>query len=165
VRTVHGRLRQAVREPDDLEARGEMLAAACSMGFALSVVPYGIIHALGHPLGAHFGVHHGVCVALFTPHGMRWNLEASTPQYAEASRAAGIAAPGASDGAAAEGLIEAGEQLLQELELPRRLGQVGATEDAVARMSEDAMADLGSRFNARLPQGPGEVAEIYQAAF
>src|SRR5439155_18483298 len=85
VRTVHRYLRRAVSDPEDLTARGPMLAAASSMGFALSVTPYGVIHALGHPLGAHFGVHHGVSVALLTPHGMRWNLEECAVVYADAS--------------------------------------------------------------------------------
>ena len=164
LRTVTRRLRQAVAAPDDIVARGQMLAAATSMGFALSTTPYGIIHALGHPVGAHFGVHHGVTVALLAPHGLRWNIATAAPVYAEAARAAGLATDADSDARAAAALVAATEQLLADLDLPTRLRDVGVTEDAVEAMAADAVVDIGANFNLRRPVDAGELAAVYRAA-
>lgn len=164
LRTVHLYLPRAVAEPDDLVARGQMLAAACSMGFALSTTPYGIIHALGHPLGAHHGVHHGVSVALLSSPGMRWNLKAAQEIYAEAARAAGLAGAGQSDGEAAEALVVATESLMVRLQLPRRLSELGVTEASLSAMSQDASQDVGARFNVRPGAPASELEEVYRSA-
>jgi alcohol dehydrogenase len=163
LRTVHLHLVRAVAEPDDLVARGQMLAAACSMGFALSTTPYGIIHALGHPLGAHHGVHHGVSVALLSSPGMKWNLEAAQEIYAEAARAAGLAGHGQADGEAAEALVVATESLMVQLQLPRRLSELGVTEASLSAMSQDAAGDIGARFNVRPGAPASELEEVYRS--
>jgi alcohol dehydrogenase len=163
LRTVHRYLARAVAEPDDMVARGQMLAAACSMGFALSTTPYGIIHALGHPLGAHHGVHHGVSVALLSSPGMRWNLDAAGEIYAEAARAAGLAGTGQGDREAAEGLVVATESLMAQLQLPRRLSELGVSEGSLAAMSEDAASDIGARFNVRTGAPAAELEELYRS--
>jgi alcohol dehydrogenase class IV len=161
LRTARVHLRRAYAQPDDLTARGQMLAAACSMGFSLSTTPYGVIHALAHPLGARFGVHHGVCVALLSPAGMRFNLPACAPIYAEAARAAGAASEAASEASAAEALIDAVEALLADLALPRRLGELNVEESALPRLAEDAFADFGAAFNLRRPAGAAELEAVY----
>jgi len=164
VRTAHQYLRRATADPADLEARGQMLATACSMGFALSTSPYGIIHALGHPLGAHHRLHHGRCVALLAPAGMRWNLPTCEALYAETARRAGLAAWSASDSTAAGALVDSTGALLEELGLPRRLTEVGVSEATLEAMAADAMRDLGARFNARPPRDVAELVEVYRAA-
>jgi len=164
VRTVHTQLRRAVSDPGDIAARGEMLATACSMGFALSTSPYGIIHALGHSLGARHHLHHGRCVALLTPHGMRWNLTICGARYAETARRAGLAAWTDSDAAAADALIDATEALLQALGLPRRLAEVGVSAGDLGVMAEDAMQDIGAAFNARRPESAAELESLYSLA-
>jgi alcohol dehydrogenase class IV len=165
LRTVHRYLRRAVAEPDDITARGQMLAAACSMGFALSTTPYGIIHALGHPLGAHFGVHHGVSVALFCAPAMGWNLPDCEAVYAEAARAAGVASEAGADGAAASALIAATDALMRDLGLPRRLGELdaGVADDAIPALSRDAAHDIGAAFNLRDGRDPHVLEEVYRS--
>jgi alcohol dehydrogenase class IV len=162
LRTVHRHLRQATHHPDDIVARGQMLAAACSMGFSLSTTPYGVIHALGHPLGAHFNVHHGICVSLLSCPAMEWNLNTCTAIYAEAARAAGLAAESDPERLAAERLIQSTDQLMEDLSLPRRLGELGVEEAALAVLSSDAATDIGARFNLR--QGDAASLEaVYRA--
>lgn len=163
LRTVHRHLRRAVESPDDIVARGQMLSAACSMGFALSTTPYGIIHALGHPLGAHFKVHHGICVALLSSPAMKWNMAECEAVYAEAARAAGLASQGSSDAAAAAGLVTATETLMEELSLPVRLSQVGVGDEALARMSVDASEDIGARFNMRPGRDAAALEDLYRS--
>ncbi|MHB8507444.1 MAG: iron-containing alcohol dehydrogenase family protein [Candidatus Dormibacteria bacterium] len=164
IRTVHTQLRVAVAEPENIVARGQMLAAACSMGFSLSTTPYGIIHALGHPLGAHFKVHHGIAVAALSCPGMKWNLVDCTPIYAEAARACGLSGWGTSDELAAAALIDSTEQLMHDLDLPQRLSELGVTDDALERLAADAMQDIGTTFNLRRAASPGELRDLYRSA-
>ena len=164
LRVVHRHLRTATAQPDDIVARGQMLAAACSMGFSLSTTPYGVIHALGHPVGAHFGVHHGICVSLLSSPAMEWNLDTCTPVYAEAARAAGLAAESDPERLAAERLIHATDALMQDLRLPRRLSEVGVTEASLPSLSKDAAVDIGARFNLR-PGDEVALEGVYRAAF
>ena len=162
LRTVHRHLRTATENPGDIVARGQMLAAACSMGFSLSTTPYGVIHALGHPVGAHFGVHHGICVSLLSCPAMEWNLHTCTAVYAEAARAAGLASPGDAERLAAERLIHHTDELMSDLGLPRRLAEIGVGEDSLALLTTDAAADIGARFNLR--QGDAAaLEEVYRA--
>ena len=162
LRTVHRHLRTATAEPDNLVARGQMLAAACSMGFSLSTTPYGVIHALGHPVGGHFGVHHGICVSLLSCPAMEWNLDACEPVYTEAARASGLASEADPERLAAEKLIHATDQLMVDLGLPRRLSEVGVGADALAQLSSDAAVDIGARFNLR-PGDATALEEVYRA--
>lgn len=163
LRVVHRHLRTATDHPDDIVARGQVLAAACSMGFSLSTTPYGVIHALGHPVGAHFGVHHGICVSLLSSPAMEWNLDTCAPVYAEAARAAGMAAESEPERLAAERLIHATDALMQELQLPRRLSDVGVTEASLPGLSKDAASDIGARFNLR-PGDEAALEGVYRAA-
>ncbi|MFN2466211.1 MAG: iron-containing alcohol dehydrogenase family protein [Candidatus Dormibacteria bacterium] len=162
LRTVHRHLRRATEQPDDIVARGQMLAAACSMGFSLSTTPYGVIHALGHPLGAHFGIHHGVCVSLLSRPALEWNLDECTAIYAEAARAAGLAAESDPERLAAQRLVGATDQLMQDLGLPRRLSELGVPDAAVGALAADAAVDIGARFNLRRGDA-GALEEVYLA--
>lgn len=164
LRTVHRRLRHATEHPDDIVARGQLLAAACSMGFSLSTTPYGLIHALGHPLGAHHGVHHGICVSLLSCPAMEWNLEPCTPIYAEAARAAGLASESDPERLAAVRLISATDQLMRDLGLPRRLAELGVEESGLEDLARDASTDIGAHFNLRRGD-QADLEEVYRAAF
>lgn len=163
LRVVHRHLRQATEHPDDIVARGQMLAAACAMGFSLSTTPYGVIHALGHPLGAHHGVHHGICVSLLSCPAMEWNLDTCTPIYAEAARAAGLAAESDSERLAATRLIADTDLLMQDLGLPRRLSELGVEESGLEVMARDAAIDIGAHFNLRRGD-QAALHEVYRTA-
>ena len=161
LRTSHRHLRRAFEDPTDIVARGQVLAAACSMGFALSNSSYGIIHALGHPIGARFGVHHGVTVAVMSAPGMRWNMDTCAAIYGEAARAAGLAGEAGSDSTAAGALVDATEALMADLDMPRTLEAIGVDAAAVPDLSAAAAEDAGARFNLRAGAGAAELSEVY----
>lgn len=69
-------LPRAVREPGDLEARGEMLIAAACSGIALANARLGAVHGIAAPLGGLFPVPHGVACARLLPMVVRANVRA-----------------------------------------------------------------------------------------
>ena len=68
-------LLNAVHNGNDLDARSDLLAAAC-MGSTAFQKGLGAIHSLSHPLNAKFNIHHGLSNAIFMPYVLTFNREA-----------------------------------------------------------------------------------------
>lgn len=62
----------AYNEPQNLEARSQMLVAS-SMGATAFQKGLGAIHALAHPLGAVYDAHHGLLNAILMPYVLKAN--------------------------------------------------------------------------------------------
>ncbi len=75
VRLVFAALPRAVREGDDLEARGMMLAAS-AMGATAFQKGLGVVHSLSHPLGAVYDLHHGLLNGILLPYALAFNRAA-----------------------------------------------------------------------------------------
>jgi len=72
IRLVKESLARAYRDGGDLEARGQMLAAA-TMGAVAFQKGLGAIHALSHPVGALYDTHHGLTNAVLMPYVLDFN--------------------------------------------------------------------------------------------
>jgi alcohol dehydrogenase class IV len=75
MRLVREWLPVAVREGGNLEARGNMLAAA-AMGAVAFQQGLGAIHSVSHPLGALYDKHHGLLNAVVMPYVLAFNRSA-----------------------------------------------------------------------------------------
>ncbi len=75
MRLVKENLVRAVKTGSDLEARGNMMAAA-AMGATAFQKGLGAIHALSHPIGALYDTHHGLTNAVFMPYVLVFNRKA-----------------------------------------------------------------------------------------
>ncbi|RDD63771.1 iron-containing alcohol dehydrogenase [Ferruginivarius sediminum] len=130
-------LPRAVAQPDDLEARGAMLRAACLAGRAIDRAGTGVAHALGHALGSLAGVPHGRAVALGLDAALSWNAEAAPDRHAAVADAFGLQVdPTASDEALADELAAVFNRFLRELELPVSLAGDGLAEKDAERVAE-----------------------------
>ena len=65
-------LLNAFKNGKDLEARGNLLAAA-SMGSTSFQKGLGAIHSLSHPVNSQFNIHHGLSNAIFMPYVLTFN--------------------------------------------------------------------------------------------
>ena len=65
-------LQKAFSNGEDIEARGNMLAAS-SMGSIAFQKGLGAIHSLSHPVGALYNTHHGLTNAVFMPYVLKKN--------------------------------------------------------------------------------------------
>jgi len=72
MRLIKKSLLIAVKNGKDLNARGDLLAAA-SMGSTAFQKGLGAIHSLSHPVNAQFNVHHGLSNAIFMPYVLTFN--------------------------------------------------------------------------------------------
>lgn len=75
IKKISANLMKVMKKPDDAEARLEMAQASTMAGIAFSNSMVGLVHALGHSLGAICHLPHGLCMNLFLPYVLEYNLE------------------------------------------------------------------------------------------
>lgn len=87
IRATAAGLPVAVQEPQNLEARGQVLYGAYLAGASLAVVGMAIHHRVCHVLGGTFGLAHGDANAVILPHAARFNAEAAPDAMSRVARA------------------------------------------------------------------------------
>ncbi|WIG61908.1 MAG: Alcohol dehydrogenase [Ktedonobacterales bacterium] len=142
---------------DDLEARTEMLTGAFLAGTALANVAMGLHHGICHVLGGTAGVAHGDANGVMLPHVMRFNLDATAPQLAQAAEAMGIPLAGQSAEAAATAATQQIADWIRDMRLPQRLRDVGVREADLPALAQLAFASRTVQNN---PKAIGDVAQM-----
>lgn len=147
-------LPQATVDGGNIEARGATLVASCMAGVAFTNSGVGITHALAHAVGAKYATHHGMTNAVFLPHGMRFNLDTVYPRYARIAQFLGFADEenNGDELALANLLVNKVEALLEKLQLPLTLRELGVPEfsdENLAELTDLAAADPAIMFNPR----------------
>lgn len=149
IESISNHLRDAIHNGDDLEARGQLLLAACMAGMAFANSFLGVVHALAHATGGKFPVHHGTANAIFLPHGMLFNSVIVPYRYVRIANALGVNAGGRSESEVIADGIAAVRTLMNDCGLPARLRDVGVPEDALAEIAEIALTDAAIFNNPR----------------
>ena len=83
VRLVGEHLLRVTRDPSDRNGRLAMATAALLAGAAFSNSMVGMVHTMGHATGSVCGVAHGVCMAIYLPYGLEYNLHKRGETMAE----------------------------------------------------------------------------------
>jgi alcohol dehydrogenase len=147
-RLINSGLERVIADPQDLDARGEMLLGAHFGGLAVENSMLGAAHACAYPLTGHFGIPHGVAIALVLPHVVEWNMPAAQARYEELYRG---------------DLLKRLRQLAETAGLPATLRDVNIQAEALPRLAEDAGTQWTGKFNPR-PFDTAGALEIYQRA-
>ena len=133
MRLVFENLGKVYANPNDLDARAHMMAAA-AMGAASFQKGLGAIHSLSHPVGAIYGTHHGTTNAVVMPMVLDFNRAAIEPLIERAAAYLNIA--GGFDGF--RGAIMA---LRAELNIPANLTAMGVDAARLDELTDMAMED------------------------
>ncbi|MEM7441067.1 MAG: iron-containing alcohol dehydrogenase [Pseudomonadota bacterium] len=123
--------------PDDLEARSAMLMGSCLAGIAF-LQGLGMVHAISHMVGAEFNTQHGLTNAICLPEVMRFNLPGEDQKVSRMAHALGWPE---------DRFIETIEALLDDLAIPKTLGDIGVPLDCAARIAEKALQDAAAGTN------------------
>jgi alcohol dehydrogenase len=157
---------KVLQQPDDLEARGQMLLAAAYAGTAIENSMLGAAHAAANPLTAHFDIVHGEAVGLMLPLVIRFNAEEPEARLAYAHLASAPEIACVSDGLppAIDALIGRIEFLLNEAGIARSLTDLNADPDLIPVLAKEAASQWTASFN---PRGiePGDFVRLYAMAF
>jgi hydroxyacid-oxoacid transhydrogenase len=150
MRLLAGSFRTAVRDGDDLEARGQMALAATMAGLGFGNAGVHIPHANAYPIAGRVKdfrpegypkdepiVPHGMAVSLTAPEAFRFTFEARPERHL---RAAELLAPGLDrPNDDAEYLPTALTQLMRDINIPNGIGGVGYDEGDVGDLVEGTM--------------------------
>jgi alcohol dehydrogenase class IV len=91
IRALAAALPTLVREPGNLEARGDALYGAWLAGIALGSAGMALHHKLCHTLGGTWNLPHAETHAIILPHAARYNRDAAPEAMARVARALGAA--------------------------------------------------------------------------
>lgn len=125
IRALAGALPIVVREPQDLEARGNALYGAWLAGIALGATSMSIHHKLCHTLGGSFNLPHAEVHTVILPHATAFNRDAAADAMHQAAGALGA-------GDAAEGFYD----LAVRLGAPIALRDIGMPLDGLDRAAQ-----------------------------
>lgn len=137
-------------ETGNADARERMLYASSMAGFCENFAGFGAIHSLAEVTGGMYPeIPHGEAIAVFTPPVMRYNLDACPGRYAEVADAMSVDVSGMSELEAARASVEAVEALIDAVDLPTSLRELGVDESAVPEIAESAMDTIEIHDNPR----------------
>lgn len=150
-RLIAGNLERVLTEPDNIEARGQMLLAAAYAGTAIENSMLGAAHSCANPLTAHFNVVHGRAVGMMLPAVVRFNADnpAARSLYTDLARHAGLIGPEADEDEAVAALLSRIDQLLDAAAVPRSLSELDIPRTAIAKLATDAAEQWTANFNPR----------------
>ncbi|MHB8828314.1 MAG: iron-containing alcohol dehydrogenase [Syntrophales bacterium] len=166
IRLIFQYLPVAVREPENSEARGNMMLAStmAAMGFGNTMT--GAVHALAHALGALYGIPHGLANAIMLPHVMAFNItDERIDRFRMIADAMGIEIGQKDPRKAAEAAVDAVKELLVTIGLTQTLKDFGVPtdRDALQPLVELAAADGQIGYNPRYVE-EDDIAALYQQA-
>ena len=155
MRLVKDYLPRAYADGTDLEARAYMMSAA-AMGATAFTKGLGAIHAMSHPIGAVFNTHHGTTNAVCMPAVLDFNAPVITDRFTKAVAYLGI--EGGFDG------FRAFVQTFNDsLGIPRKLAEIGVTQDSIPELVKGAMIDPSCGGNP-IELNEGNLTDLFQAA-
>ncbi|MFC7704602.1 iron-containing alcohol dehydrogenase [Plastorhodobacter daqingensis] len=164
LRLLSASLIAACTDGTDRTARENMLLGAMLAGQAFSNAPVAAVHALAYPLGGHYHLPHGLTNALMLGPVLRFNAKVAAPLYAELADVVG--APGTGDAEARSAQFVAFmQQLMDDSGAPRRLRDVGVTDNSLAMLARDAMKQTRLLVNNPVEVTEEDALELYREAY
>lgn len=156
MRLIAGALPRAMRTPDDLDARADMMAAA-AMGATAFQKGLGGMHALSHPVGALYDTHHGMTNAVFMPYVLQFNRAAIEERITRLAAYLGLGEPGF------DGFLDFVLALRAGVGVPHTLPELGVDDRQAGLIAEMALADPSAGGNPR-PLDKDGLRTIFEAA-
>jgi alcohol dehydrogenase class IV len=148
-------LAKAVREPDNLGARSDMMMASM-MGAIAFQKDLGAVHACAHALGAVCDLHHGLANALMIDTVLAWNIEAVPAKFEELAHVCKVAGGG-------PGLVRWLGHLKQQIGITGTLASHGVKKEQIPQLVEIAVNDICHRTNPR-PVTAADFERLFTAA-
>ncbi|HAG5784626.1 TPA: ethanolamine utilization ethanol dehydrogenase EutG [Escherichia coli] len=150
-------LPKAVGYGHDLAARESMLLASCMAGMAFSSAGLGLCHAMAHQPGAALHIPHGLANAMLLPTVMEFNRMVCRERFSQIGRALRTKKSDDRDA------INAVSELIAEVGIGKRLGDVGATSAHYGAWAQAAQEDICLRSNPRTASLE-QIVGLYAAA-
>ena len=138
-------LKVAFDDPKNIDARGGMLIGSCLAGVAFTK-GLGLVHSISHMVGAEYNTQHGLTNAIILPAVMKFNLPHVGEKVRFISHAMDL------KDASSEIIIQEIEEILDYLDIPRSLSEIGVPLECKKRIAKKAMLDSATGTNPRVTQ-------------
>ncbi|HXE05673.1 MAG TPA: iron-containing alcohol dehydrogenase [Bryobacteraceae bacterium] len=148
---VYDRLPQVMKQPDDIESRGQMMIAAM-MGAIAFQKGLGAVHSLAHPLSSEFGMHHGTSNAVLLPAVLEYNRSSVPDRFRDLARDLG------------KDIAECTRELNEVCGITPRLRDYGIPESALPMLADKAVEDGCHLLNPR-PCTREDLLALYKQAW
>ncbi len=177
LRMVAAYLVRAVEDPDDDEARAQMLLAASYAGVGFGNAGVHLPHGMSYPVSglvkdyrapgydaAHPLVPHGMSVILNAPAVFRFTAPANPGRHLEAAAALGAKVDGVRDADAGRVLADRILWFMQRLKVPNGLAAVGYTTADIPRLVEGTLPQHRVTKLSPRPATPDDLAALFDDA-
>lgn len=148
IRLIGQFLKPAVLEPENLEAREQMLVASLIAGMAFGNADVASVHCISEAIGGMYDTPHGVGNAIFLPFVFGHNRDADILRHAQVAYALGID-PNLSPVDAAEAAVGYLFQMSRDLGIPRFAEVKGVREEDFLSIAEKSKNNFSDASNAK----------------
>jgi len=148
VRLIGEALVKAVRDGNDIDARGKMAIASSLAGMAIAQVGVVAGHGFAMAIGGLLNTSHGRTVGILLPHVMTYNLDTIPDKIARLAPALGLAVAGDSQ-KNAENVISCIREMMHDIDYPTNLGSLGIRREDLQKIVDDSMNQEDIDFNPR----------------
>lgn len=135
-RIVYEHLPRVMRDPNDIESRGQMMIGAM-MGAVAFQKGLGAVHSLAHPLSTEFGMHHGTSNAVLLPVVLEFNRTAVPERFHDLEHQLG------------KDIAACTRELNEICRISPRLRDYGIPEHALPSLADKAIEDGCHQLNPR----------------
>ncbi|WP_305966202.1 iron-containing alcohol dehydrogenase [Marinobacter salsuginis] len=154
IKKISHSLLNVMDNPKDSDGRLELAQASTMAGIAFSNSMVGLVHALGHATGAICHLPHGLCMSLYLPYVLEYNLETIRDPlgdlllYLEGPEVFAATPASRRAEASISAIRKLRDALYKRCQLPRTLKETGkVTEDQLDHIAEMALDDGSIMFN------------------
>ena len=156
-------IREAVNNPENKKARENMLLGSMLAGMAFANAPCAAVHALAYPIGAKFHVPHGLSNSLVLPEVLKFNSKKASNLYCEIASECLPDLKGNKNNI--DNFIAGIEQLIIDLNIPRKLKDVGINQKDIQMLANDALKQQRLLINNPREVNLKDVISIYEASY
>jgi alcohol dehydrogenase class IV len=152
---INSSLEKAVNDPD-LESRSKMLIASL-MGAVAFQKGLGVVHSLAHPLSSLLDTHHGLANAINIPYGLEFNIVGFEHKFSQMAAAMDL------KDLSGEAVIDRLFRLNENINIPRKLQEIGVKPEHIDPLSDLALADFAHPNNPK-PVSREDFKKLYLKA-
>jgi alcohol dehydrogenase class IV len=156
---------RAVHNGNDLDARTGMSWVSSLAGVALANAGVGAVHALAYPLGGKYHIEHGVANALLMPFVFEVIGKTCTEEMMEVASFLQLGDFKSQPSEALKAVVDYMYQLLEDLDLPTSLSELGIEEESLPILAEQAAKIDRLLSNTPYKLNEQKILGIYQSAF
>ena len=147
---INRSFKNVIKDPENINARSDMLLGAAYAGTAIECSMLGAAHAAANPMTAKFSIPHGVAVGIMLPHVIKYN--SLDNEVADVY-----------DSLIGQCLSERVVELLNIAKIKVRLSEYGITNNDLLSLSEAAATQWTGNFNPRRVS-VDDFLELYKSA-